>query len=186
MNVRRLQGLALILSAVGLLAGLFGPQTIGILGPETTGFLILVSTILFILGIPAVNSAQPTGWIGMAGIVLLELAAVIVLAFRSSLVPSALGNSLSLTSAIAGMLGALITGWLTTRENVFPAWLGWAFIAHGLLNLFGGLFNLGSVAGELGPFLVLLQTVVVFTYGYFIYQKAGKTAIASPQEVSLS
>src|SRR5689334_11625449 len=100
MNLRRLQGLELILSAVCLLLGAFGPQTVSFL---TWGIFLLI------WGIPAVYSAQPTGWVGLAGIVLLELAALIALGFRLHLVPpSSLGDSLSLTSAILGMLGAVI------------------------------------------------------------------------------
>src|SRR5215207_7022439 len=109
MSVLRVQGLALILSAVSLFIASFGPQNTGIIGPRATMFLILISTILFILGIPALYSAQPTGWMGMAGIVLLEFAALIALAFRLNMIawPSSLGDSLALTSAITGMLGAL-------------------------------------------------------------------------------
>ena len=61
MNVYRLQGLALIVSAVCLLLGLFGPQSISVIGPQATTFFLIVGGILYILGIPAVNSAQPTG-----------------------------------------------------------------------------------------------------------------------------
>ncbi len=128
MSVRRLQGLALLLSAVCLLLGAFGPRTV---------IFVTIGIILFILAIPAVYSTQPTGWIGLAGIVLLELAALIALGFRLDLVPPSLGDSLSLTSAILGMLGAVIVGWLTTREHVFPAWVGWVFMVQGLLNFLG-------------------------------------------------
>ena len=177
MSLLRLQGLALILSVVSLLIGLLGPQSIGIIGPQATMFSITLSTILFMLGIPALYSAQPTEWIGMAGIVLLEFAALIVLGFRFNLVPwpSGLGDSLALTSAIAGMLGAIITGWLTTREHVFPAWVGWAFIAYSLLNLAAGPFKFNFLPGVLILLLPVLQAVVLFAYGYFIFQKPTKT-----------
>jgi predicted ATPase len=79
-------------------------------------------------------------------------------------------NGLSLTSAILGMFGAVVVGWLTTREHVFPAWVGWVFIVQGLLNFITGLFNMGA-QGRLFPILVpILQTVATFAYGYFIYQ----------------
>lgn len=169
MNVQRLQGLALMVSAVCLLLGLFVPQT--------ATFFIVISTLLFIVGIPAIHSAQPTGSIGLAGIILLELAALIALGFQLNMMPSSLGSSLSLTSAFAGMLGALIVGWLTTREQVFPAWIGLAFMAQGLLNFLAGLFNLAP--GVLPIFLAVLQAVVLLAYGYFIYQKPVKTTSAS-------
>ena len=161
MNIRRLQGLALIVSAVCLPLAAFFPQTI----------ILTIGIILFILGIPAVYSAQPTGWIGLAGIVLLELAALISLGFRLHMVPpSSLGDSLSLTSAILGMLGAVIIGWLTTRGNVFPAWVGWLFMAQGLLNFITGLFNIGAPGRSFLILIPILQTVATFAYGYFIYQ----------------
>lgn len=186
MSVLRLQGLALMLSAVSLLFGLLGPQNIGIIGPRATMFLIMISTILFILGIPALYSAQPTGWIGMAGIVLLELAALIALGFRLNMVPwtASLGDSLALTSAAAGMLGAVIVGWFTTREKMFPAWVGWVFMTYGLLNFTTGPFKFNSIWGVLIPFLPVLQAVVLFAYGYFIYRKQIKT-IAKQYEVLL-
>jgi len=186
MNLQRLQGLALIVSAVCLLLGLFGPQTIGIVGPQTAMFYVTISAILFILGIPAIHWAQPTGRIGLAGIVLLELAALIVLGFRFSLVPSALGDSLSLTSAVTGTLGAVIVGWLTTREHVFPAWVGWAFMAQGLLNFLSGQFKLNSLPGVLILFLPIMQAAALFAYGYFIYERATKLTLASESKVPLA
>ena len=161
MNLRRLQGLALILSAVCLLLPVFDFQT-----PIT----FTISIILFILGIPAVYSAQPSGWVGLVGIVLLELAALISLGFRLDIVPSGLGNSLSLTSAILGMLGAIIIGWLTTRGHVFPAGVGWVFMAQGPLNVVAGSFNSGAVERWFLTLILMLQTVATFAYGYYIYQ----------------
>src|SRR5215216_4768872 len=97
MNIRRLQGLALILSAVCTVL-------LGLSDPRTAIFDIIATTgvILFILGLPAIYLAQPTGWIGLAGIVLLELAALISLGFRFEVLPSSLENSLALTSAVLG------------------------------------------------------------------------------------
>jgi hypothetical protein len=187
MSVLRLQGLALILSAVSLLFGLLGPQNIGVISPQATMLLITISSILYILGIPAIYMAQPTGWVGIAGIVLLELAALIALGFRFNIIPwpSSLGDSLALTSAVAGMLGSVIIGWITIREHVFPGWVGWAIIAFGLLTFITGLFLFNSLLGVLLPFLPILQSVALFTYGYFIYQKpikavANKTAVPLP------
>jgi hypothetical protein len=164
MKAQRLQGSALILSAVCLL--------IGLTGPKTTLFYVssVIGIILFILGIPAVYSAQPTSWVGIAGIVLLELSALIALGFRLDVVPSSLGNSLGLTSAILGTLGAVIVSWLTSREHVFPAWVGWVFMTQGLLNFLAGLLNFGSLTSVLSILLPVLQAVALLAYGYFIYQ----------------
>jgi hypothetical protein len=172
MNVPRIQGLALMLSATGFIIGLLGPENIGVLSPQATRFFITVSVILFMLGIPGIHAAQPTGWMGLVGIALLELAALIALAFRFNMVPpSGFGDNLSLTSAIAGMLGAIIIGWLTLRERVFPAWVGWGFLAYGLLNMILGQFDIGGATGALIFFLPILQSAVLFAYGYVIFQK---------------
>jgi hypothetical protein len=47
MNVRRLQGLALIGSAVCFLLGLFGPQSLSLIGLQATAFYVTVGIILF-------------------------------------------------------------------------------------------------------------------------------------------
>lgn len=178
MNVRRLQGLALIVSAVCLLLGIFGPQSLALIGPQATTFYLIVGGILFILGIPAVNSVQPTGRLGLTGIVLLILAALIPLLFRLRMVPSGLADSLSLTSALAGLLGAVIIGWITIREHVFPAWVGWAYLAQSLLNFLTGQFNPGFLKGMIPIFVPVVDVVAIFAYGYFIYHLSKQPAIA--------
>ena len=141
---------------------------------------------LFILGIPAVNSAQPTGWLGLTGIVLLILAALIPLLFRLHMVPSSLADSLSLTSALAGLLGAIIIGGITIREHVFPAWIGLAFLAQSLLNFITGQFNPGFLKGMIPIFIPILDVVAIFAYGYFIYQQSNKPTITSEAKVPLA
>ncbi len=163
MNLQRLQALALILSAVCLLLGLAAPGAPGLEVITAAGI------VLFMFGIPAVNAAQPSGWVGLAGVLLLELAALIALGFRLDVVPSGLGSSLSETSALLGMLGALITGWVTIGEHVFPAWVGWAFLVQGLLNTVAGLFKPGLLAGAFPLVLALLYVAALFGYGYFLY-----------------
>src|SRR5215211_1356858 len=152
MNTRRLQGLALILSAICVLL-------IGLIDPRTDMFDVIatIGVILFILGIPAIYLTQPTGWLGLAGIVLLELAALISLGFRFEVLPSNFESSLAMTSAFLGTLGGVIIGWLTIRQGVFPAWVGWVFLVQGLLNLLVGLFDFGSLASVFRILLPSLQ-----------------------------
>jgi hypothetical protein len=69
------------------------------------------------------------------------------------------------TSALAGMLGALIVGWLTATEHVFPAWAGWVYMAQGVLKFITGPFKFNSLAGELVP---ILQAAALFAYGYSV------------------
>ena len=186
MNVRRLQGLALIVSAVCFLLGLFGPQTISLIGPQATTFYNIAGIILFMLGIPAVYSAQPTGSIGLAGILLLELAAFIPLLFRLNMVTADLAGSLSLTSALAGMVGAVIIGWITIKEHVLPAWVGWTFLAYGLLNFIAGQINFVSLQGAMPILLALLGIAVQAAYGYFVFQQSVKPTLAGEAKVPLA
>jgi hypothetical protein len=73
-----------------------------------------------------------------------------------------------MTSAVLGTLGAVIVGWLTTRERVFPAWVGWVFLAQGLLNFIAGSFDFGSLASVFRILLPGLQAIALLAYGYFI------------------
>ena len=164
MNIRRLQAIALLLSAVILLLGLVVPGTSIFYASSAIGIL------LFMVGIPAVYSAQPSGWIGLLGIILMELSALIALGFRLDLVSSDHGPSLSLISAVLGMLGAVILGWITIRDHVFPAWVGWVFLVQGLLNFIIGLIGFGSPGRAIPILLSLLQAVALTAYGYFLRQ----------------
>jgi len=114
------------------------------------------------------------------------LAALIPVLFRLNMVPSGLADSLSLTSAIAGLLGALTIGLITIRKDVFPAWVGWAFLAHSLLNFITGQFNFGFLKGMIPIFVPILDIVAIFAYGYFIYRRSVKPTMKSESKVSLT
>jgi hypothetical protein len=166
MNTRRLQGLVLVLSAVLFLVVHFAPNN------SLFHVLALIGTVLFILGIPAIQAIQPTGAIGWIGIALVELGALIALAFQLSFINNpGMGGVLSMTSAVAGTAGRLIVGWLTTRRSVFPMWVGWAFIAEGLLNYLGGLFNFGPFASLVSLIVILAGAAALFGYGVIIYRR---------------
>jgi hypothetical protein len=169
MNIQRFQVLALILSAVCVLLGLTAPDL------NLFAVSAAIGIILFMLGIPAFYSTQPSVWVGLAGIAMLEIAALIALGFRLNLVSTNLGKSLSETSAILGVLGALIIGWVTTKEHVFPAWVGWVFMIQGLLNYLAGLFNFGSWVSLILVIFSILYAVSLFAYGYLIYRLNSQT-----------
>jgi hypothetical protein len=166
MSLRRLQGLALILGALIDLLVFFAPAS------GLKPVLAVLSSLLFIFGIPAVHAAQRDGTPGLLGLVLLILAVLIVIAFRLDLFGNAaLSSAFALTSAIFGLLGRLIVGWLTTRRPFFAAWIGWAFILEGLLNLLIGLANLGSASSFLSALTVLVGAAAVLGYGLQLFQK---------------
>lgn len=162
MNIRRVRGLALIIGAVCLLLAFFGPEAIA-------SFLGILGLLLFIFGIPAVNTSQPSGSIGLIGIVLMILAAAIALGFRVGVFgDTGMEDALIATSVISGLAGRIITGWLTVKKQVFSQWLGWALIAGGLLNM-AGLIDLGSPA--ISTVVALLESAALAGYGIQVFQK---------------
>lgn len=161
MNIRRLQGWALIIS------GLLG--LLGILGSDSLALraVLIAGVILLILGVPAIGAVERLGSVGLAGLILVELAAVVALLVN--LMPG-FGNdsaagALPLVSALAGALGRVIVGWITARGRVFPAWAGWAFMLEGVLNLAGGLVAAPAMASVFGIVLPLVGAAALIGYG---------------------
>ena len=165
MNITRLQGWALlVILPIDLLSFVAGDA-------PWFAILSLIAGILFIFGVPAIQSVQPMGTAGLIGILLIELSALIALSINHLGVSGE--NALPLTSVLAGALGRIIIGWLTTRANVFPAWVGWAFLSQGVLNLLGFafLYDLGTLGSALGTIAFLLDAVAAFGYGLGIVQR---------------
>lgn len=175
MNVRRLQGWALVGGAAINLIGLAGFFLD--LGGPTSRIVFLVGGALYIFGVPAILSFQPMGTAGVVGMLLLELAAVIAFLFNLLNLAGAPGldNPLFLTiSAFAGMLGALIIGWLTTRGKVFPVWVGWALILQGVLNFAGGIYDFGALTPVFVTVGTLASVAALLGYGFGILRHAGQ------------
>lgn len=168
MNIRRLQGWALVVAGLTNLIGLLG----FIAGSDGSFFRVvnLIGGLLFIFGVPAVVTVRPMGTAGPAGAVLLEIGAIIALVLNFLVLTGATGfaDALPLTSAAAGMIGAAIVGWMTAREKVFPAWVGWAFILQGVLNFVGPFLDLGALASALAIGGTLLEAAALFGYGIVI------------------
>ena len=168
MNIRRFQGWALLLILpIDLLSFIAGDA-------PWYSVLLVVSVILFIVGVPAIQSVQPMGMPGLAGILLVELAAVIALGINLFGGPE-VSEALILTSVLAGALGRMIVGWLTAKGNIFPAWVGWTFLLQGVLNLAGYLFlyDLGAFGSTLGTITFLLDSIAAFGYGLGIVRRQG-------------
>ena len=142
MNIRRFQGWALIISALVstfvILFYLFGATgRIQYLYEALT----LVATLLFIFGLPSIQSAQPqTKLWGQIGTILmliplidLLLVEFLYLFVGQSVLLSKLEHSIWTSLAKAGVAysGYLLVGWLTIRARVFPAWAGWLFLIYG-------------------------------------------------------
>ena len=174
MNIRSLQGIALILSAIATLVGYFGPDT------PLFGAIFTISTVLFIIGIPAVYTAQPIGTSGLAGVILMIVAAVIALGFNllDIEISQTLESLLIWTSILSGLVGRLLVGWLTTRHRVFPAWVGWALIVEGLLSAIGGLIDLGSFADVFTTVVIVVGVVALLGYGYYLLRPRVTPSVA--------
>jgi hypothetical protein len=172
MNVRSLQGLALILSAIFTLVGFLGPDT------ALFNAILSLSTILFIVGIPAVYTTQPIGTAGLVGVILMIVAALIALGFRLLDLPLSEGvqDVLIWISILSGLAGRLIVGWLTTRHRVFPAWVGWALMAEGVLLFPFG--DLGSIGNVLTIIVIVLGAVALLGYGYYLFRPRVTPAMA--------
>lgn len=174
MNIRSLQGLLLILSALATLVGFFGPDT------PLFSAILTISTILFILGISAVYTSQPIGTAGLIGVALMILAAVIALGFDlfDAVGTSSAAGLLIATSTISGLVGRLLVGWLTTRHRVFPAWAGWTLIAEGVLSAAFGVFDFGALSDALTVVVILLGVVALLGYGFYLLRPRPVPAFA--------
>ncbi len=174
MSVRRMQGWALIASALlGLLVMLRSDSSVA-------KILLTLGTVLLILGVPAIGSFQRLGTVGLVGIVLIEIAAIIALGV-SVLALAGISDVILLASALAGALGRVVVGWIASREKVFPAWAGWAFIAEGVLNLIGGLIATPAIAAFLGMLLPLIGAVAFAGFGLVIIRHdEARTALTEP------
>jgi hypothetical protein len=152
MSIRRLQGWALVAGGpVGLLT---------LLRSDSPFFriLFLVGTLLFMAGVPAIDSVQSFGILGLIGIILLELGALIALVLGLMALGggSDVNAAMPFTSALAGGVGRVIIGWLTVERKSFAPWIGWAFLVEGLLNFLGFVMQ----AAFLGPILALVVPIV--------------------------
>ena len=95
----------------------------------------------------------------------MELEAVLYLAYQSGVTNgSALPFALGFIAAISAMVGRLIIGYFTITKNVFPAWVGWAFIAKGLVSFIGNMVDFGSLENLFIIIVFLSGAVALFGY----------------------
>ncbi len=173
MNVRRFQGWALILSALIALLGLY--NLFGGSDSILLRIIALIGSVLFIFGLPAIQALQPqTGRLGQVGLILLGIAALVALIIglmSLSDYQGDIGSVVPFLSALAGLLGSLIVGWLTIQARIFPAWVGWLLIIAGILNFVGGLLTMDPIVTIIGTIAVLAQSPAVAGYGWTIARR---------------
>jgi hypothetical protein len=162
----------LLYAVIGALLALLAVTDIGISPP----FLILhlLALVLFLVGLPAIHATQPeTGRAGQVGLTLMGLAAaialvVVVLALTGG---ADLGPIVPFLSALSGLIGDALIGFLTVRAGKFPAWTGWLLGLSGILNFGTGLLSGAvdvTVLAELGD---LLGAAAIAGYGWTIVQR---------------
>lgn len=165
MNTHRVQGLALIVAAVCLLLSLFSAAS------TLFSYVGIIGVLLLIFGVPAIHVSQPSGSVGLIGIGLIILAAVIAVGFNVGILGGTnYDGFLVATSAFSGLVGRLIVGWLTIQKRVFSQWIGWALIAEGLISMVG-LLDVPALVTPITVLVTLAAAAAEFGYGIHIFRE---------------
>lgn len=177
MSYRQLGGWALLggglISAVLALLMLFNVPA-----SDALRVVQLVATLLVIVGLPAIQLTQPTtGQLGWLGIGLMELAAVIafIVVSISWLTSADIPSAVPFISALAGLAGYVLVGYLTIRAHIFPAWTGWALAAVGVVNFAAGLLPASAALAVIAGLFALAGAVAIAGYGWSIVQRPQKS-----------
>lgn len=168
----RWSGLGLIIGAVllgiGIIKVSFNPVENQQFPPDVN-VLFLIASILLLISFPGMyaRQANSTGWLGLAGYILLQAGMVLIVMIASAplLYPSikdAPGESIfAFSLGIALTLGLLLTGIAAIRGGAFPLWSGILLILAtiGFFFVFFIAEYLPSVGGQVGSamFGVLLS-----------------------------
>jgi hypothetical protein len=172
MDLRYLGGWALLLSAaISLLSTTWDALIGGSPAAAPIRAIVLLGSVLFVLGLPAIWALQPQiGRVGLAGLVLMAIGAVVALAINLYFLLGGAGidAALPFASALIGVLGALIVGGQTVRVRVVATWIGWLLICGGVLNFAGGLTDARSVAGPVSFLGVAAGAVAIGALGWNI------------------
>ncbi len=184
MNLRQLGGWALLANAlIGVVLTIWG-----IAGDDSGASLLLVANlvaeVLLLVGLPAIQATQPqTGRLGQLGLIGLGLAAAIAfvvnLIFLTSANPD-VPQAVPFASALLGLVGALLVGWVTLQARVFPAWVGVVLIVGGILNIAGGFLPDSPLADVNGRVASLLLAAALAGYGWGILRQAGQANVETP------
>lgn len=129
---------------------------------------------LLIVGLLAIWAIQPqTGRLGQIGLWCLGIGAGMAFLVRLVILFSTIAvDTPAFISALFGMVGSLLVGWVTIRAKVFHPAIGWLLIVGGVLNLIGGLFPAGSGTTLAGLIAGLAQVGALGGYGWTMLQRA--------------
>src|SRR5690348_10118845 len=155
---RTIGGWALLINALLTLFILIGMTTS--VGGDTlylmTGEVI---SLLLIVGLLALWDMQPhAGRLGQIGLWCLGIATSLAFFVRLVVLLSTIDvDTPAFISALFGLVGSLLVGWVTIRAKVFHPAIGWLLIVGGVLNLIGGLLPAGIGIALVGIIAGLTQ-----------------------------
>lgn len=169
MNARAIGGWALLINALLTLFILIGMTTSvgGALLSLVAGEVI---SLLLIVGLLAIWAMQPqTGRLGQIGLWCLGIATSMAFFVRLIVLLSTIDvDTPAFISALFGLVGSLLVGWVTIRARVFHPAIGWLLIMGGVLNFAGGLLPGGIGATLVGIIAGLAQVGAFGGYGWTI------------------
>jgi hypothetical protein len=186
MNIRRFQGLALIISALASASLLINKYTGLNRIQYISETLIIVSGVLFIFGLSGIQTVQPkTKYWGRIGLVLMAIPAIDQIVFGliqlfvdQPLALNQLTSSIWSSLASVGViyLGYILVGWLTIRARIYPVWVGWLLLTVGIINdaiwFSMPYVNLNfvplSIISNFFTFIELLEIAAIIGYGWVI------------------
>ena len=169
MIIRIIGGWALLINALVTLFILIGMTT-------SVGDALLslvtgeVLSLLLLVGLLAIWTMQPqAGRLGVIGLWCLGIATSMAFFVRLVILSSTSNvNTPAFFSALFGLVGSLLVGWVTIRAKVFHPAVGWLLMAGGVLNFVGGLLP-GGIGATLVDIIAGLAQVGAFIgYGWTI------------------
>lgn len=187
MNIRRVQGWALVISAlVNILLQIFNITGLTNRIQYSFEILMLISGLFFIFGLFGIQTTQPTTkyW-GQIGLALMLIPALDKITFslmqlfeNQSLEFNSFVSSIWIKLASLGILyvGYILVGWLTIRARIFPTPIGWLLLIVGVINNAIWLFVLNanlddaafSAISTLLIFIGWLEIATIAGYGWSI------------------
>jgi hypothetical protein len=184
MTIRTLGGWALLINALLTFCILIGVNAS--LG-DAAFYLVAgeAASLLLVAGLLAIWTIQPqTGLVGQIGLWCLGIATAIAFVVRVVLLfgISDVGDFIPFSSALIGMVGSLLVGWVTIRAKVFHPAIGWLLIVSGVLNLIGGLLPGGTGAALVGIIAGLAEAVALGGFGWTMLRHATGAQSISLQQ----
>jgi hypothetical protein len=176
MSTRIIGGWALLINALVTLFILIG-MTTSLGGANRSLIIIEALSPLFIVGLLAIWAMQPhtgrLGILGLTGLCCLGIGAVMSDLVRLVFFVHCVDvGTPAFISALFGLVGSILVGWVTIKAAVFHPAIGWLLIVGGVLNVIGGLLLAGVGSDVVAIIATLAQAGAVAGYGWTILRGA--------------